>query len=112
MATRQSTIDFLLEQIEAAGEVSAKKMFGEYGIFWDDKMVAMVCDGQLFVKPTVVGRELIGVPVEASPYPGAKPCFLISGDRWEERAWLSRLLQVTAAELPAPKKKSAAKKKA
>ena len=112
MATRQSTIDFLLEQIEAAGEVSAKKMFGEYGIFWDDKMVAMVCDGQLFVKPTAAGRELIGVPVEASPYPGAKPCFLISGDRWEERAWLSRLLQVTATELPATKKKSAAKKKA
>jgi TfoX/Sxy family transcriptional regulator of competence genes len=111
MATKQSTIDFLLEQIETAGEASAKKMFGEYGIFLGDKMAAMVCDGQLFVKPTAAGRELIGVPVEASPYPGAKPCFLISGDRWEERAWLSRLLQVTAAELPAPKKKPAAKKK-
>jgi TfoX/Sxy family transcriptional regulator of competence genes len=111
MATRQSTIDFLLEQTEAVGEVSAKKMFGEYGIFWDDKMVAMVCDGQLFVKPTVAGRELIGVPVEGSPYPGAKPCFLISGDRWEERAWLIRLLEVTAAELPAPKKKPVASKK-
>jgi TfoX/Sxy family transcriptional regulator of competence genes len=86
-------------------------MFGEYGIFLGDKMVGLVCDGQLFVKPSVAGRELIGVPVEASPYPGAKPCFLISGDQWEERAWLIRLLQVTAAELPAPKKKPASKKK-
>jgi len=50
MASKQSTIDFILEQINAAGEVSAKKMFGEYGIFCNGKMVALVCDDQLFVK--------------------------------------------------------------
>jgi TfoX/Sxy family transcriptional regulator of competence genes len=105
MATRQSTIDFLLEQIEGVGNVSAKKMFGEYGIFCDDRMVAMVCDGQLFVKPTGAGREFLGEVIEGSPYPGAKPCFLISGDKWDDRAWLSSLIRISAAELPIPKKK-------
>jgi TfoX/Sxy family transcriptional regulator of competence genes len=106
MATRQSTVDFILEQIEAAGNVCAKKMFGEFGIFCDEKMVAMVCDGQLFVKPTAAGREFVGDVVEGSPYPGAKPCLLISGDRWDDRAWLSNLMRISAAELPLPKKKS------
>jgi TfoX/Sxy family transcriptional regulator of competence genes len=106
MATRQSTVDFIVEQVEAAGNVSAKKMFGEYGIFVGDKMVAMVCDGQLFVKPTVAGREFAGDVVEGSPYPGAKPCFLISGDKWDDREWLTSLMRISAAELPTPKKKA------
>ena len=110
MATRQNTIDYILEQIEAAGNVSAKKMFGEYGIFLGEKMVALVCDGQLFVKPTEAGREFLGKVVEGCPYPGAKPCFLIDGDKWEDRAWLTRLLQISAAALPPPKKKAPTKK--
>lgn len=31
MATDQKSVDFVLDQIENAGEITAKKMFGEYG---------------------------------------------------------------------------------
>ena len=41
MATLQRTIDFIIEQISDAGVVSARKMFGEYGIYCDGKMVAL-----------------------------------------------------------------------
>ncbi|MGH9676149.1 MAG: TfoX/Sxy family protein, partial [Candidatus Acidiferrum sp.] len=74
MASRQSTVDFILEQIATAGTVSAKKMFGDYGLFCDGKMVALVCDNQLFVKTTSAGRTLIGAITEGCPYPGSKPC--------------------------------------
>jgi TfoX/Sxy family transcriptional regulator of competence genes len=77
MASKQTTVNFILEQIADAGKVSARKMFGEYGIFCDGKMVALVCDDQLFVKPTLAGEEFIGECLEAVPYPGSKPCFLI-----------------------------------
>ena len=105
MATRQSTIDLLLEQMADAGSMEARKMFGEYGLYCDGKIVALVCGDQLFVKPTPGGKALAGDCAEGSPYPGAKPCLLIPGDRWEDRAWLARLVQTTAAELPAGKKK-------
>ena len=105
MATRQSTVDFLLEQMADAGPVEAKKMFGEYTLYYDGKIVALVADDQLFVKPTAGGKAMLGDFVEGSPYPGAKPCLLIPGDRWEDRAWLARLIQRTAAELPTGKKK-------
>ena len=104
-ATKQSTVDFIIEQIAAVGDVRAKRMFGEYGIFCAEKMVALVCDDQLYVKPTERGREFAGACDEASPYPGAKPCLLISGERWDNRDWMSELIRVTAADLPMPKLK-------
>ena len=103
MATRNSTIDFLLEQCAGA---SAKRMFGEYGLFLDGKMAALVCGDQLFVKPTVAGRAFLGTVVEAPPYAGAKPCFLVGGERWDDADWLGELIRRTATELPLPKRKS------
>ena len=55
MSPKQSLADFIIEQIENAGTVSARKMFGEYGIFCNGKMVALICDDQFFVKPTIAG---------------------------------------------------------
>jgi TfoX/Sxy family transcriptional regulator of competence genes len=63
-----------------------------------------VCDNQLFVKPTEKGRGYIGNVVEAPPYPGAKQYFLIE-DGVEEREWISKLIRITAQEVPEPKPK-------
>ena len=105
MSSKQSTIDFILEQITKAGKVCAKKMFGEYTIYCDDKVVALVCDDQLFVKPTRSGKEFITDYIEEPPYVGAKPCLLISGEKWDESEWLTELIKITASELPLSKKK-------
>jgi TfoX/Sxy family transcriptional regulator of competence genes len=103
MATRQRTIDYLIEQASSAGMVSAKPMFGEYGIYVDGKMIGSVCDDQLFVKPTASGRVYAEPVSDAPPYPGAKPHMLIEADRWDDAEWLGGLLRITAAELPAPR---------
>lgn len=105
MASAQSTVDFIVDQLGGTGVVSAKKMFGEYGLYLDSKLAALVCDNQLFIKPTAAGRQFIGTPTEAPPYPGAKPYFLISGELWDDGVWMSQLVKITAAELPLPKKK-------
>jgi len=66
-------------------------------------VVALVCDDQLFVKPTPGGRAFLGEPVEAPPYSGAKPYFLI--DRLEDRDWLCTLIRLSVQDLPEPKPK-------
>jgi TfoX/Sxy family transcriptional regulator of competence genes len=104
MASTQNFVDFVIEQIENAGEITAKKMFGEYGIYADGKIFGLVCDNKLFVKPTKAGREFIGNVVEAPPYEGAKPAFLIE-DQIEDREWLSELVRISVKELPDPKPK-------
>jgi TfoX/Sxy family transcriptional regulator of competence genes len=103
MASDKNQLQFVIDQIAAAGVVTARSMFGEYGIYCDGKIVALFCDNQLFVKPTDRGRSFIQGPVEAPPYPGAKPYFLIE-DKIEDRGWISELIRLTAQELPRSKK--------
>lgn len=104
MASKQEFVDFVVEQIQRVGTVSTKKMFGEYGIYADDKIFGVICDNKLFVKPTKAGRDFIGDPVEVSAYEGAKPSFLIE-EKIEDKDWLSELVRITLKELPAPKAK-------
>ena len=100
MASKQSTVDFILEQISEAGSVSARKMFGEYAIYCNAKVVALVCDDQLFVKPTSEGKAFIGRDAfEGLPYPRARPHLLISGELWEDAEWLTKLIVITTTEL-------------
>ena len=104
MASDQNFVDFVLEQIKNVGEITPKKMFGEYGIYADGKLFALICDNKLFVKPTISGREFIGKVVEAPPYEGAKPSFLIE-DKIEDSEWISELVRISLKELPEPKLK-------
>jgi hypothetical protein len=57
---------------------------GEHGqqfltrkFYCGEKLVALVCDDQLFVKPTLGGKAILGEPIEVPPYPGTKPYYLI-----------------------------------
>ena len=97
-------VEYVSDQMCGAGEVSFRKMFGEYAVYCDSKVVALVCDDRLYVKQTAAGRAFIGDVVEAPPYDGAKPYFLIE-DRLDDRTWMANLVRLTAEELPAPKPK-------
>lgn len=105
MPSDQNAVDFILAQIADAGEVSARKMFGEYCLYCDGKVVGSVNENLLFVKPTAAGRSLLGDVVEASPYEGAKPNFLIDNSRLQDRDFMVELIRATCAELPKPKAK-------
>ncbi len=108
MATDQDLVDFMMEQMADAGVMSCRKMFGEYALYCDAKVIGLVCNNQLFIKPTAGGRAFIGDVVEGFAYQGAKPSLLIE-DKFEDREWISELVRITCAELPLPKPK---KKKA
>jgi len=104
MASDQGFVDYVLDQLDADCGVTAKKMFGEYGLFSDGRMFGMICDDRLFVKPTDGGRAHIGKVVEAPPYPGARPIFLIEAGI-DDGEWLSELVRITTRELPRPRPK-------
>lgn len=113
MASDLSFVEYVSDQMNRAGQVSVsfRKMFGEYAIYCDEKVVALVCDNQLFIKPTTGGRSMLSSVVEAPPYSGAKPYFLI-GEQLDDREWISNLIRLTASEISAPKPKRARLKKA
>ena len=104
MSTDRSFVDYIVEQADLGRALSFRKMFGEYALYLNEKVVAFICDNQLFVKPTAAGRELLGTVAEHPPYPGAKLYFRID-EAIDDPERLSQLLVVTAQSLPMPKPK-------
>ena len=102
MANDQAFIDYIIDQLD--GDVTYRHMFGGTTLYLNGKVVGLICDNQLFVKPTTSGRAYIGDVVEAPAYEGAKNSFLIE-DQVDDADWLAGLFAVTAKELPAPKPK-------
>ena len=70
MASSQRTVAFLVEQMAAAGAVSATPMFGEYAVYGDGKVVALICDDRLFVKPTATLTTTRTTPSCSTSPPG------------------------------------------
>ena len=104
VSTRRETIDSILEKMQPL-DVSAKPMFGEYGLYHRGKNFALVCDDTLFIKITPPGETLAARVTKRAPYDGAKPAFKISPAKLADRAWLITLVEATSEALPAPKAK-------
>ena len=104
MATKQSTVDYVVDQLGSLSQVSIRKMFGEYVIYYRGKVVALLCDDILFVKITDEGKKFVGKYYkEGSAYPRAKMSMVIGDEQIENHEWLSQLIEVTAEYLPPAK---------
>lgn len=111
MATDLSFVEFVLEQARLRERLTYRKMFGEFALYLDGKVVAFACDDSLFIKPVAaVESRTRGLP-QRPPYPGAK-LYPVADQLLDEPAKLRELLLATAAALPKPKPKAkkAAKK--
>jgi TfoX/Sxy family transcriptional regulator of competence genes len=108
MSTSQDTIHYVCDQAGFGSRLTYKKMFGEYALYLDGKVVAFVCDDQLFLKPTSEGQMYLGQVVLAPPYPGAKDYFLIAAEL-DEPERVHAALEITAQALPEPKPKAKAR---
>ncbi|WP_034412062.1 TfoX/Sxy family protein [Derxia gummosa] len=100
MASHPSSVDLLLDTARLPGLVT-KRMFGEYALYLDGKVVGFICDDQLFVKPTDAGTALLGREPAGIPYPKAKPHHLAQ-HLLDEPERLRALLLATAEALPPP----------
>ncbi len=105
MASDEEFVRSVHDQVRGVGDVSYRRMFGEYAVYVGQKVVALVCDNQLFLKPTDAARALMPSVAEAPPYPGAKP-YLVADEYLDDREMLSELFRVTADALPMPKPKT------
>lgn len=110
MATDASFADFVRDQVRAAGAITVRKMFGEYALYCDQKVVALLCDDQFYLKPTPAGRAVVGAVPEGPPYSGAKPHLMLT-ELLDDRDLVTAAVRATADALPAPKAKKAAPRK-
>jgi TfoX/Sxy family transcriptional regulator of competence genes len=111
MATDTNFIDHILELARLGDRLSCRKMFGEYALYLDGKVVAFVCDNSLFIKPSAAAARLApGLPL-GPPYPGAKD-YPVADELLDDPELLQQLIVETAALMPPPKEKKPARPKA
>jgi TfoX/Sxy family transcriptional regulator of competence genes len=108
MASDRNFVEFVAEQLRDAGEISFRKMFGEYAVYLNGKVIMLVCDNRAFFKPTDEGKAFLGEYREAHPYPQAKP-HILADDFLDDGEKMAELAKITGKALPEPKPK---KKKA
>ncbi|WP_202840237.1 TfoX/Sxy family protein [Luteimonas saliphila] len=108
MSTDTDFIEYVHEQAALGPRLSHKRMFGEYALYLDGKVVAFACDNSLLLKPTQEGRAVLPSVTLGKPYPEAKDYFVLD-EFLDDTELLRRALQATAEVLPAPKPKTPGK---
>ncbi len=103
MASDLSFVEYVCGQIGGAGNVTYRKMFGEYSVYCGGKVVGLVCDNQFFVKITAAGEAVNPGCPHVPPYDGAKPYLLV--ENVDDRELMTRFITATWEELPLPKPK-------
>lgn len=104
MTTDKNFVDYITEQAQLGTALVFKKMFGEYGVYLDGKIIAFVCDNSLFVKATKATIETTHALPHRPPYPGAKS-YPVADELLDDADALRSLLVATAQDLPPPKLK-------
>ena len=107
MASIAEFVKYVADQLAGAGTVTYRKMFGEYGMYLDGKIFALICNDQLYIKITEAGRRLMPELETAPPYEGAKDYFLF--EEIDNKELLNEFVRATWEELPVPKPKKAKK---
>lgn len=114
MSTQRETVDFILEKLGAdsshASECfSTRSMFGEYALYANGKVVALICDDQLFVKIVPASSALEDICEKSEPYKGAKPYYLVEESQLSQIDGLANILIEIAKGLPEKKVKKVKK---
>lgn len=105
MSTQKETIEFILEKLRHPKRFSTRAMFGEYALYADGKVVALVCDDKLYVKILPASDELEEVCEKGSPYRGARPHYIVEEEQLSQLEQLPNILFDIADSLPVKKKK-------
>ena len=104
MATEPGFLEYIAEQAGLGARLTHKRMFGEYALYVDGKVVAFACDNSLFVKPSPAAAAVAPELPKGPPYPVAKD-HIVADALLDEPDRLRRLLLETSVLMPAPKPK-------
>lgn len=108
MATDHQFIDYVAEQIALGDRLTHRKMFGEYALYVDGRVIAFACDNSLFIKPSDASTRLAPYLPLRPPYPGAKD-YPVADELLDDSDAMRRLILETVALMPVPKPKKTAR---
>ena len=108
MASSPEFVSYICGQLEGMGAVRARKMFGEYMVYVNDKPVMMICDDRVMIKMLPCLETLLGGNPTEPPYEGAKAHYVLDPD---DRETLRQAAALAEEVTPLPKKRAKTAKK-
>ena len=102
MACSTEFIEFICDALAPLGDVSSRKMMGDYIIYVNGKNVITACDNIAFVKKLPSITELMADAECGCPYEGAKEAYILD---FRERQKVLRVIETLWKDLPFPKSK-------
>lgn len=109
MACSEEYIEFVCKRLASTGVVRAKKMFGDWLIYIDEKPVVLACDNQCYVKMLPEIAPLMESAPTAPPYPGAKSHYVLDVEHRSEAVKVVQAL-LPLIPYPRPRRKRASAK--
>ena len=104
MSATKEFHDYIVEWLQKAGEVSTRRMMGEYCVYYKGKLIGDICDNQLFFKPTEAVLRLLPGAERGYPYEGSKSLMVVV-DEVENTELMGMVLDQMYEELPMAKKR-------
>ena len=101
MPSTKEYLDFILEQLSGAEEVTCRAMMGEYILYYKGRIFGGVYDNRLLIKPVAAARSLMPDAAAELPYEGAKEMLLV--ENIDDREFLAELIEAMYPQLPEPK---------
>ena len=99
MATSKDTVGFILMRLGSDSRFSVRAMFGEYALYAEGAVVALICDDMLYVKIMPASTPLADMCEQGPPYPSAKPHYIITEDQLSSIEDLPSILMAVAAAI-------------
>lgn len=101
MATSREYALFVENLFRGVDGFSMKRMFGEYGIYLQGRVLGFLCDEQILLQDTPTARKLLPDAERKELFPGSK-LFIIFSDEGNHHL-LQSVAQAMWEELPVPK---------
>ncbi len=105
MSTHPEYIAHIERQL--GNKANIRPMFGGHTLYYESKVVGLICDNTLFVKVTPGTERLLGKGEKGHPYEGAKEAFVIDESTVSNKNQLLKIITCCAADvkIKPPRKK-------
>ena len=107
MASSLDFVQFVCEQLRDTGDITYKKMFGEYMVYVNARPILLICNNTVYVKMLDCIRDKMDGAEIGSPYNGAKPHYILDIDNAEFSKQVVLILETVT---PIPTKRKTTKK--
>lgn len=102
MACTSDFIESVCNELLPLGEVSSRKMMGDYIIYVNGKCVITACDNTAFIKKLPCIEELMTDAESGYPYPGSKEAYILD---FRDRRKVLAVIDTLWKHIPYPKSK-------